>query len=556
MISIDIEFLTGRYIATVYNDRERAEWPPEPARFFSACVATLHEFDDLDSKARAAIEWLETLGPPHVVASPGDRRAVSDVFVPVNDATVCSGWEKAFAKRRIAEVNLAQSEDEKNRIKNQKKLEKSQSTFEAAVQRSMLSVGKTSSAAMSSAASLIPENRVRQPRTFPSVSPWNPLVSFIWPDAKIEEQCKQGLEAVLSRLVRLGHSSSLVQARLGDGAVMHDRANDLWEPDPSANDITLRVVEAGQLRRLEASFEEHQGCEPRVLPCSFQNYKKANNAEPLAPASVFGSDWVIFRTIPEPGERKARRYGLRRGVDLARALRATLMSFAEGPGLESLSGHARDGEALSANHVAYVPLADVAGQWARGGILGIAVVLPRAIESSVRTSVYQAIGKFESAARSEERPCRLYMGRLGALNIERVRDRERRTTLRSQTWCSQATRWASVTPVALDRHPGDLASRNPDVARAAEQRAKNSISLSCERIGLPAPSRVHLMRRSVFDAAPECGEFMPYPRDRNPKRLCVHAELVFDRRVQGPILLGAGRYFGLGLFRQSTRGGR
>ena len=40
MFAIRVECLTGRYVATAYDDRSRAEWPPHPARLFSALVAT------------------------------------------------------------------------------------------------------------------------------------------------------------------------------------------------------------------------------------------------------------------------------------------------------------------------------------------------------------------------------------------------------------------------------------------------------------------------------------------------------------------------------------
>ncbi len=31
MLGVEVRFLTGRYTATQYNDRSRAEWPPHPA---------------------------------------------------------------------------------------------------------------------------------------------------------------------------------------------------------------------------------------------------------------------------------------------------------------------------------------------------------------------------------------------------------------------------------------------------------------------------------------------------------------------------------------------
>ena len=55
MLAIEIEFLTGRYAATAHNDRKCAEWPPHPARFFSALVAALHDHDPVDKAERDAL---------------------------------------------------------------------------------------------------------------------------------------------------------------------------------------------------------------------------------------------------------------------------------------------------------------------------------------------------------------------------------------------------------------------------------------------------------------------------------------------------------------------
>jgi hypothetical protein len=40
MLAIELVFLTGRYVATAYNSRTESEWPPHPARVFSALSAT------------------------------------------------------------------------------------------------------------------------------------------------------------------------------------------------------------------------------------------------------------------------------------------------------------------------------------------------------------------------------------------------------------------------------------------------------------------------------------------------------------------------------------
>lgn len=59
MLAIEIELLTGRYAATAHNDRGRGEWPPHPARFYSALVAAFHDNDNADQAERAALLWLE-----------------------------------------------------------------------------------------------------------------------------------------------------------------------------------------------------------------------------------------------------------------------------------------------------------------------------------------------------------------------------------------------------------------------------------------------------------------------------------------------------------------
>ena len=93
MLTVEVELLGGRYAATAHSDRGRAEWPPHPARFFSALVAALHDRDPLDAAERAALLWLEAQEPPaldvHLESNDAvGRREVRDVDVPVNDISV------------------------------------------------------------------------------------------------------------------------------------------------------------------------------------------------------------------------------------------------------------------------------------------------------------------------------------------------------------------------------------------------------------------------------------------------------------------------------------
>ena len=91
MLAIEVELLTGRYAATAHNDRGSAEWPPHPARFFSALVAALYDRDEVDPGERAALLWLEQQSAPLLRVDPESkvgRRQVHNAYVPVNDVTL------------------------------------------------------------------------------------------------------------------------------------------------------------------------------------------------------------------------------------------------------------------------------------------------------------------------------------------------------------------------------------------------------------------------------------------------------------------------------------
>jgi CRISPR-associated protein Csb2 len=72
-LTIAWEYLTGYAVATNPATRDRAEWPPHPARVFMALAAAWFETeppgaedegrDDWTAEG-AALRWLETLGDP------------------------------------------------------------------------------------------------------------------------------------------------------------------------------------------------------------------------------------------------------------------------------------------------------------------------------------------------------------------------------------------------------------------------------------------------------------------------------------------------------------
>jgi CRISPR-associated protein Csb2 len=107
-------------------------------------------------------------------------------------------------------------------------------------------------------------------------------------------------------------------------------------------------------------------------------------------------------------------------------------------------------------------------------------------------------------------------------------------------------RWATVTPFAFDRFPKDKDG----------QGAAAIIAQACINIGLPSPAEIDLHKHSAFRGAPSAKRHLGEPSSagyRFPQGSAVagrplrHLVLTFEQPVRGPVILGAGRFQGLGL---------
>jgi len=547
MLALRIDLLTGRYVATAYNDRNEGEWPIHPARVYSALVAGFHEADVPDPAEREALLWLERLPEPEIAASGYGVRTAPRVFVPVNDVGTMPDFsddaralEDAGAELAAAEAEGADGRTLRSLAAAAEKAEKR--LREGYKKATTFSAGEKIDVAR--ALAVLPERRGRQPRTFPCVVPDDPVCHFIWRDAEPPAEIRAGLEQLAARVTRIGHSSSLVALRWEADA---PRAT--WIPDEGARGgKVLRTVEKGQLKRLEEEFGRHRETAPRTLPCRLLPYRPAS-AEARQPAiGNMGADWVVFGRVQGPA------FPSRRGPELAKTLRDALMSAAVDPIREVLSGHEPSGRRTGQPHVACVPLPFVGHRHADGALLGIALVLPRDASELDRQYVEDAIARLEDRAgpaRGAEPPViRLVMGAAGELTIRRIVGLPERRTLTPEAWCRESNVWATATPIALDRHPGDLRSRSTAKAAEAHRRAIESVLSACTNVGLPAPTDVQIDGASTISGAEHAAKYGPYPaRDGRFRRELVHARISFARPVAGPVLLGAGRFQGLGLCR-------
>lgn len=327
--------------------------------------------------------------------------------------------------------------------------------------------------------------------------PEGALAWFVWPEGAHAEALAR-LAAAVPRL--------RLRAPLPDAV---DRALAAGEADghralvPRADGASsLRVCDAGCLERwLDAHAAGRRGA---AGPW-------AAYGPPGASARAPGETFVFRRSEGD-------RLPLIAAPRVLRAVREALLSLAADPLPEVLSGHTPDGAPTTRPHVAVVPLADVGHGTASGDLLGFAVVLPSGIDRDDRGRILQALRSLTT----------LTMGSTGAWRVARADAGE--------VPVGPARRWASVTPVVFDRHPKPKPGKG----------AADVIARSCADVGLPAPVAVEVGAVSPVLAVPPAGHF---PAWEAAPAYRAHVVIELAAPVRGPVMLGRGRFLGMGLLR-------
>ena len=540
-IGIEVNFLTGRFVATCHNDRRQSEWPPHPARLFSALVAAWADADELDAEERAALEWLESQAPPEISASEAVPRKAVSHFVPVNDASVAprswyerrAGNVSGLADQLHAELAASGGELTKRAAQIERKLTRAREVEDQ--------VGRAGNTNPASAVAMLPELRGKQGRFYPSVTPDDPRVCFLW-DVPAPDEVAETLDRLLRRVTRLGHPSSLVSCRLIANAPCAT-----FQLGEGRHD--MRGVRRGQLAELERQFSRHMGLKPRSLPYANVRYRavteSAQQPEKECKPNTAGH-WIVFEFMPG-----SRSFPVTRAVELATAMRAAVFHHAEDPIPEEVSGHLPDGRPTSVPHVAFLPLPYVGFEHADGRLLGLAVSVPDAVSAHARRAVYRAIGNWEQSAGRND--LKLTFGTQGVIRLCRQRGPATLISLRPDAWSRASCRWVSATPIALPRHPGRLGGGTAAARAKAWASAESSVTLACSHVALPEPMSVEVSQDPFVKGARPTRRFPEFCQNvrtgRPVRRQLLHASVTFEHPVAGPLILGAGRFLGLGLMR-------
>jgi CRISPR-associated protein Csb2 len=547
VLAIEVELLAGRYVAAKFNDRSTHEWPIHPARFFAAMVAAWGQTDEPSREEADSMRTLELLGAPEIIADPEPAyRSVVTHFVPDNDVSAASdltgGYNKILGLQNDLLSGLLPKDLERVMKLMQKQIDKS-IVDSAKATAAPASINSVSMSIMESVIQVLPEDRGKQGRSYPTVVPNSPHIVFLWPDAELSETDRQNLDAVASRVHRIGHSSTLVSCRVVPPTEALEPST--FTPAEGRKAIGLRIPAKGMFDRLVADYVINPGVEPRTTPARSAAYCRTRESRPEAPRSNLAGDLLVLPFRTEDADSKAEsvsyarmnRPGIAKGLELARALRGALLSHGPQPPPSILSGH-EAGEAptsaLRGPHAACLALPHVGGNHGDGRLFGMAVLLPSELTDIENQLVREAITEW---ARTESP---LVTGALRQ-HID-FTQKPSQVALRETTWSGSAKTWISTFPIALDR----FTTKRLSDSDAALDEAAQIVADSCVMIGLPAPVEVRTSLQPMLRGSKPVRAF-PGPIIGGRPRSCVHASVTWESPVSGPIVLGAARYLGYGL---------
>lgn len=367
--------------------------------------------------------------------------------------------------------------------------------------------------------------RSRQARSFPTVRLFDDEVYLIW-NLDAPDDVRRALDRLCTKVTRIGHSSSMVQMWVVD----NDRH---IEPtllaDNLLSDRKLRVIEPGTLQYLEQAFAV--GKFPRLD--AWYGYRQAGEPDSRVVPGPFDPNLIILQKL------EGRSLGLESTLRLTAALRnASMAALPNGGSPEWLSGHQPDGRPSTRPHATFIPLPFVAAKWADGHVVGLAIAIPRGIAAR---EIKRVIGPllFDRET-GDERDIFLWKGQEWKWQLTReIRDRPP-TALRAQTWTRPSRVWASVTPVVLHHYPKK--NRDEDVERILFESFESAL--------LPRPKVISPRAVSPLEGVGHARSIPEFTE--GGQSLCkyqTHVVVEFEEPVQGPVLVGRGRFRGYGLFR-------
>lgn len=364
----------------------------------------------------------------------------------------------------------------------------------------------------------------------------SPRVRLVWAEAAPDPALVERLDQMARRVPYLGRSSSL--------ATLSCRVVDAADPDPDLvcfepaagrdGECQLRVPFPGYLDDL---VDQYRAGRPPWEVGRTVGYRRRGNQtveqEPpdgeRVPTITPGEATSVYTDVIVMGFERFRPDASLTPL-FTEALRRAVMSVTPDPLPAALHGH----DAPGRPHVAFLALPDVGHPHADGRLLGMAVAIPELPDDERRAIVRGVLGARHASEDGGDgaRVFRLDVPHLGEVVLTYRPGVVKPWALDPRRWRQGSRQWVSVTPVVLDRYPrhGDMEAE---------------IVRSCLAAGLPEPDEVVVSTGPLVTGGVR---LRPHELPKQAQgRIYRHVNLHFPQRVAGPVLLGAGRYLGIGL---------
>jgi CRISPR-associated protein Csb2 len=366
--------------------------------------------------------------------------------------------------------------------------------------------------------------------------PASPTVRMIWP-AEPDPLAVAALDAMARRIPYLGRSTgiALVSASAGsDDNLAAAPPGDtdtlaVFEPcDLLHADTSLRVPYAGYLEALDAQYDAGR---PAWEVRRYRGYRQVPEPPASLPSAATTPHPVVAATPSVYPDVVAFRFSgvrpdARLTVRFTNALRRATLAAAGTKAPAALHGHGADGRP----HVAFLALPDVGSEHADGHLLGLAIAVPELPEHERRVVLHAVLGLRHD---TQHGLASLDVPDIGLVELLYQPGLVRPWGGSPDRWRQGSRRWVSATPVVLDRYP----KRPADI--------EHELLAGARTVGLPEPIDLQISADPLLTGA---ARLRPIDLPRHTKgRLYRHVALTFDRVVHGPVLLGAGRYLGIGL---------
>lgn len=372
------------------------------------------------------------------------------------------------------------------------------------------------------------------------VYPRIPRVNFLWktdPPASILEN----LQFRAARVGYLGRSDSPVQMQITRGDHAERDELDVFEPDEHG----LHELDIPSPGDLDMFWEFHQkwledagATNMGLFPGMGDRQRYRSSADP--DTRIESDNVAAWLTIDPPVPHEF--LGPLTQDFRSSVLRSYGGTF--GPAPAVLHGHREAGENFHAAR--FIALPDVGGDYSTGRIHGLALWLPRGDTDELtwrrcQAAAYDVRHLFREGSpfRIAVRPLQDFSGCLHAQRPSRWEGWKKDNGKKSFF----ARSWVSATPVILEQMSFRKGLKTKDVRSM------------CRHAGLPDPVSFiesHVPLTSGAKMLTHMHFYRPDHPDLRGDRPLRHLLISFDKPVSGPVLIGAGRQRGIGLFAPLT----